>query len=441
MVTESLMLDAQYAVLGSMLIDDRCIPAVIGKVQVSDFVDSTCRTVFMAIRSLFDGGKRIDPVTVSTELRNSEGDNFSKFLRELMDITPTAAAVMEYIEIMREGARLAQLQAFAPSLMGAKSLDDAREFLDKANALFVDRGKLRRMNMEEMLLNFYERHNEEHHYLGFGFPKLDQGIFVESGDMIVIGGYPSSGKTALSAAFAYHLAKDKRVGFYSLETSQYKLADRLIAHLTKLSMSTIKRGAFTESEWELVMKQNQDISKRNLEIIEAGGMSVSEIRADALAHRFDCIVIDYLQLIQTERRGTRSDEVAEISRSLHTLSQRDKITVIALSQLSRPERTKSSALVAPTMSDLRESGQIEQDADCVLLLYEEDAEDPNKRALKIAKNKEGQRGKIILNFDGATQTFTEAEPDEKDAPRRIIYGNPDQMKLKEISGEDPQLPF
>jgi len=452
-VNDTRKLDAQYAVLGSILIDERCIPAVIGKVQLSDFIDTTCRTVYMAIRKLFDEGKPIDPMTVVAAIRSMVGEDFTKFVLGLMDITPTAAAVMEYVEIMREGARLAQLQALSLSLGAVNSLDEARALLDQANALFVERGKLRRMTMEQMMLNFYERHNQEHRYLTWGLPKVDKGLFAEAGDMIVIGGYPSSGKTALSVSFAYHLAKDLRVGFYSLETNQYKIADRLVSHLTKLSMSVIKRGAFSEEEWDLVTNQHKEIPKRQIEIIEAGGMSVAEIRADALSHRFDCIVVDYLQLIQTNRRGTRSDEVAEISRSLHTMSQRDKITVIALSQLSRPEKTKGGSSVAPTMSDLRESGQIEQDADCVMLLYEEDPREPQRRVLKIAKNKEGQRGQIFLDFDGATQTFAEAAPDGNDVARQYsevgkavkslhrATTDVDQVPMSEITAPDEGMPF
>jgi replicative DNA helicase len=218
-------------------------------------------------------------------------------------------------------------------------------------------------------------------------------------------------------------------------------------------MSVIKKGAFSEDEWEKVLEKHNEIPKRQMEIIEAGGMTVSEIRADAIAHRFDFIVVDYLQLIQVNGRGTRSDEVAEISRSLHTMSQRDKITVLALSQLTRPEKVKGGAAIAPTMQHLRESGQIEQDADVVLLLYDADAENPNQRILKVAKNKEGQKGTILMDFDGATQTFTEAVVDGRGTAReycesgkkhkqiRQAEASMDQVPLTPITGEDADLPF
>lgn len=451
MVSDSRLLDAQYAVLGSMLIEERCIPAVMGALRLGDFGDSQSRAVFAAMQSLFESGERVDPVTVVSKLQGL-GEDVRRFVLELMEITPTATAVMAYVSLVKEGARLVALRALAEELRGADSLDAGRRLLDQANELFVGRGKLRRMNMEDMLTNFYERHSKEHRYLSFGLPKLDKGVFAEAGDFLVIGGYPSSGKTALSVGFAYHLAKDLRVGFYSLETSQYKLADRLVSHLTKLSMSVIKRGAFTEAEWETVTAQHKEIPKRQLELIEAGGMTAAEIRADALAHRFDCVLVDYLQLIRTERRGTRAEEVAEISRSLHTMSQRDKITVIALSQLSRPERTKGGAALAPTMRDLRESGQIEQDADAVLLLYEADTESRERRCLKIAKNKEGQLGKILLDFDGATQTFTESKSEGQsvaayysDVGRKVqqlsrAVGD-GQTNLVPLLGEDVGMPF
>lgn len=447
-------LDAQHAVLGAMLLDERCIAEVMSKVSSSDFTSDPCLKTYLTIKHLFDHGEPIDPVTVSATLRQLGGEDWRKFMLDLMDITPSSANVMEYVQIMQDAARIAQLQDIGEQLRTITDLDDARALMDKANGLFVAKGNIRRLNMQDMLADFWERHQQTHNYLTWGFSKLDKGIYAEPGDMIVLGGYPSAGKTALAVSMAYHLSESHRVGFYSLETSQYKLADRLVSHVSKLTMPTIKHGNFNLMEWEAVTDKVHAMQEHHLEVIEAGGMTVTDIRADALAHRFDCIVVDYLQLIQTNRRGTRSDEVADISRSLHALSQQDKITVLALSQLSRPEKTGAGKAVTPTMQSLRESGQIEQDADVVMLLYQNEDEDApaEQRILKIAKNKEGEKGKIFLDFDGLTQTFIEVEKtssaqSDLNAAGRAVKQTQrakcatQQLTLEEITGTDPALPF
>ena len=400
-------LSAQVAVLGSLLIEPDLVGEALGKVREEDFTDSRCRMVFAAIQAIFTEGGTPDPQHVRDRL-GGDGE-WTQYLLELMELTPTAANIWAYAGLMREQARMARVHELAGALLAAGTSDEVRALTAQLNGLLTQRRGIQRMNMQEMLESFFDRHSHPHQYLTWGIDKLDQRLYADPGDLVVLGGYPSAGKTALAVSFAYHQAAEHRVGFYSLETNRYKLADRLIANLAGVELSAIKHGALSEKQWEQVAQESKRILQRDLTLIEASGMSARDIQADALAHRYEMVYIDYLQLLEPEsRRVNRTEQVSGISRDLQRLAHGNGILVVALSQLSRQEKTKDeSKLIEPTMSDLRESGQIEQDADAILLLYLEEPGRParSRRVLKVAKNKEGERGKLLLAFDGALQRF------------------------------------
>lgn len=403
-------LSAQVGVLGSVLIEPSLVGEMLSRVRPEDFLDSRCKQVFYAMRSLFTSGKAADPITVRGELGGAAGDEWSNFLWDLMSLTPTAQNIWEYADLMKEQARLANARELGALLQDCDTMDKARTYIGSLNGLLCERTGVQRMNMEQLLLNFYDRHTsgKAREYITWGYDKLDEGLYAELGDMIVLGGYPSAGKTALAVAFAWHMSKRYRVGFYSLETSQYKLADRLMSNLANIDMPTIKRGEITDEQWSRMAELTPSLRERTLELIQAGGMTVADIQADALANGYQIIFVDYLQLIVSQGFN-RTEQVSNISLGLHQLAQRNGVAVVALSQLSRPEK-KGDEAVAPTMASLRESGQIEQDADAIMLIYLEEPKRPDKsrRVLKIAKNKEGARGMIYLAFDGAHQRFRES---------------------------------
>lgn len=407
-------LSSQEAVLGSLLIEPKLIGPVLGKVADRDFLDDTYRQIFQAIRAQFVSGKPVDPVTVRDRLGG--GETWSRLLLEIMEDTPTAANIWEYVPRMQEQARLFRGREIAQDLVRVSDMEELRRGLDKLQALTVERQDVGRMNMEQMLQSFWQRHTTPHRYLTWGLSKLDQQLFADLGDMIVLGGYPSAGKTALAVSFAYHQSAEKRVGFYSLETSRYKLADRLIAGMAGIEMAAIKRGELTEAEWTRAADAAPKILRHQLELIDASGMTAGDIRADALANRYQIVYVDYLQIVEPEnRRANRTEQVSAISRAFQQMAHGSGILVVALSQLARSEKARDdSRYVEPTMSDLRESGQIEQDADAVLLLYLEEPSRPNesRRVLKLAKNKDGERGRMYLAFDGAHQRFRQTGADQ-----------------------------
>lgn len=407
-------LAAQESVVGSMLIDHRCVGETLEQVREEDFSNLRCRMVFQAFKDLFAEGGKMDPVTVLHKLGAAGDSEMRGYLSQLMDVTPTAANVLEYAKIVREQARRERRRELGRLLQEEPDDEQAARYVAQLNELAVERRGVRRMNMEQALLSFMERHAEPHQYLTWGLPKLDRGMYIDPGDMVVLGGYPSAGKTTLAVSLAYHHAKHMRVGFYSLETNQYKLADRLIANIARVELSKIKLGTMDEEDWQSVADVSDRMRARNLDLIEASGMSVQDIRADALAHRYGAVYVDYLQLVEPEsRREVRQEQVAGISRGLQRLAHGSGILVVALSQLSRQKREGSDKVLEPTMADLRESGQVEQDADAVMLLYLERPKEPDtsRRVLKIGKNKEGTLGRIFLVFDGQYQRFRESALD------------------------------
>ena len=425
-------LSAQVAVLGSLLIEPDLVGEALGKVREEDFTDSRCRMVFATIRAIFTEGGTPDPQHVRDRL-GGDGE-WTKYLLELMELTPTAANIWAYAGLMREQARMARVHELAGALLAAGTSDEVRALTAQLNGLLTQRRGIQRMNMQEMLESFFDRHSHPHQYLTWGIDKLDQRLYADPGDLVVLGGYPSAGKTALAVSFAYHQAAEHRVGFYSLETNRYKLADRLIANLAGVELSAIKHGALSEKQWEQVAQESKRILQRDLTLIEASGMSARDIQADALAHRYEMVYIDYLQLLEPEsRRVNRTEQVSGISRDLQRLAHGNGILVVALSQLSRQEKTRDeSKLIEPTMSALRESGQIEQDADAILLLYLEEPGRPDRsrRVLKVAKNKEGERGKLLLAFDGALQRFRPSvieqsvpQPPQKPKNRQMSFAD------------------
>ena len=442
-------LSNQEGVLGSLLISPELVGEVLGKVSDRDFLDDAYRQIFQAIRSQFVSGKPVDPVTVRDRLGG--GETWRDLLLQIMEDTPTAANVWEYVARMREQAQVYQGREIAQGITGACDVEELRRGAERILSLTVDRQDVRRMDMEQMLQSFWQRHTTPHRYMTWGLSKLDEQLFCDLGDMVVLGGYPSAGKTALAVTFAYHQSEAKRVGFYSLETSRYKLADRLISNMAGIEMAAIKRGALTETEWAQAANSAPGIIKHQLELIDASGMTASDIRSDALAHRYQIVYVDYLQIVEPEtRKANRTEQVASISRAFQQAAHGNGLLVVALSQLTRSEKTKDeSKYIEPTMSDLRESGQIEQDADAILLLYLEDPSRPNdsRRVLKLAKNKDGERGRMYLTFDGAYQRFRQSVV-EQAAPRPAPLKRPRQYKQMSFADrfwegiyDDPDDPF
>lgn len=399
------LLSGETAVLGSILIDPEICGEVFSKVHENDFITSEYKHIFLSAKKLYLQNKHIDAVTICHE---AGGDAYRDLLMQLMQVTPTSAGWYEYAEVLKQESRLYKLQQIGAKMMTCSSLDEASKILNEAHSLTSSRADIKTINMTQGLMNFMQDLESKPEYILTSIGKLDQKLNISSGDFIIIGGYPSAGKTALALQIASYMGIKRKVGIFSLETNDRKIYNRLISQLTLTDFRKIKTHDLSEKELMDIAKQNKMLCKIQIDVVNASGMTVQDVISTTFQKKYDIIFVDYLQLIVPSNvKVNRTEQVSQISRDLHTFAQNSKTTVIALSQLSRPEK-ENKVQKAPTMASLRESGQIEQDADAIMLLYLSDPENPySDRILKLVKNKDGELAYMQLNFDGRYQTFLE----------------------------------
>lgn len=395
-ITSDNWMDAQYSVLGSALIDDKVVPRIIAETDETDY-SGGCLNVFRAIKRLFDGGVPVDPVSVN----NALGGNYQKFLAGLMEVTPTAANVETYIQICREQSRVLAIRDLAGQLQTAETMADARGLVEKASALAASSQRQNAVTLSQSFVDFGRRMQERPNYLRWPVTQIQDNLRVRLGNYVLIAAEPSVGKTAFALQCALTWAKTKNVGFFSLETDCDTLGDRIASSVMHIPMEDIQCRRLTEEQWQRYAYFGSQAADLKLTLEPASGMTVSDIRARTVEKGYQVIVIDYLQLIAS-RGSTRYEQVTNISLALHELAQTLKVTVIALSQVSRSDDDH-----APRNSDLRESGQLEQDADAIIFLKLRNKSKPaGPRRLFVTKNKEGKLFYSNLSFDGDTQTFT-----------------------------------
>ena len=454
-------LDAERGVIGSLLIDESLVREMVSMVDAQDFLNPANRLIFQAARQLFRAGKPVDALTI----RDRVGSQYSDYMTQLIEITPTSANWREYAALMHSQATTQRIKNLAQYILeNAVTLDDCRQPCADMEQLLADGRRIDAWTMQEMMEDFFRAQDPDApapEYVTYGLEVLDQRNYTELGDVVMIGGYPSDGKTALALMMAYHMAARYKVGFFSLETDKRKVRDRMVASVAQIDFDAIKRRTLTESDWAGLAAKSTDMSKRDLTVLRAAGMTVADIQSASQAYGFQVVVIDYVQLITPEvsRRAPRSEQMADVSRALHTFAQSSGTLVIELAQLTRQER---GSWREPDMHDLKESGQFEQDADIIFLLYRpspsDDTLDQEKnRILKIAKYKEGPRGRWPLYFDGPKQTFSVmTDADGKAVLRQLVnagkkaksknkaeaQGQQTMSEFRELSAEEAgDIPF
>lgn len=436
--------DAEQAVLGAMLIDPEIVRPALSRVREADFVSPINRTIFQAFRELFRRGQPTDAITV----RNRVGGEHSRYMAELMDVTPSSADWEAYADAMRQQAALRRIWDLAETLRNVRTLDDCRPLCAQLTQELSDGTKIEAWTMREMAEDFCAAQDPaapKPKYIDYGLDILRGKTYTKPGDVVIIGGYPSDGKTALALQMAYRMAADYKVGFFSLETDCAKLRDRLMSNVAQIEFDRIKTRTLTEEDWQAVAAKSSDMSGRKLTVVEASGMTATDIQSISLAYGFDVIFLDYVQLVapETDPRTPRHEQMATISRQLHTFAQKSRTLVVELAQLSRPD--KAGGWRAPVMSDLKESGQFEQDADMIFMIFRPNpkkgengapALDQNKfRNFKIAKNKEGPRGTWLLSFDGPKQTFSAVvDPTGQAVLRKLVNtGKAAKQRARQVS--------
>lgn len=406
-------LGAEQSVVGSMLIDDRCINAVVAELPVEDLADGPCRHTYQAIRNLALAGQPVDPILVQEAVGG--GQDWCQWAASIMEATPTAANVSEYVRIVRDCAQYRRLRDGASKVLEACTLAEARRAVQLLSQHLVGQQRKDASTAGELAGAFWKRlkARQKPDYIPWGLETADAKVCAELGDFILLGGYPSAGKTLLSLQMALLQAKTYKVGYYSLETTDAKMTDRIMCHLSGVPLGKIKDRALSEGDYQALALAVSKFAELNLELVEASGWTASDITAHAIARGYQIIYIDYIQLVD----GPESrpyDRVSATSRILKMFAPRHRVAVVALAQLTRPDKVKkqdgTQILIPPTMQSFKESGQMEQDADAAMLVWESIPDDyRSPRKFKLGKNKEGERFTVMLSFDGGRQRMSEME--------------------------------
>ncbi|MGB4468156.1 MAG: replicative DNA helicase [Azovibrio sp.] len=430
-------IEAEQSVLGGLLLDNQSWDRIGDMIADTDFYRDEHKRIYRQIRSLLEKGKPADAVTVAEALDaggESEHTGGLAYLGELANNTPSAANIRRYAEIVRERAILRQLVAAADEISG-NALNplgrDAKTLLDEAEAKVFEiaekgsRSSEGFVHINPLLTQVVERIQELHDRdnpsditgVPTGFFDLDQKTSgLQPGDLIVVAGRPSMGKTAFALNIAENVATiaGLPVGIFSMEMGGTQLATRMMASIGRLDSSRVRTGKLNDEEWSKLSFALGQLHEAPIYIDETGGLNPVDLRARARRLHRQCgklglIVIDYIQLMSSARQNeNRATEVSEISRSIKSLAKELQVPIIALSQLSRKveERTDKR----PMMSDLRESGAIEQDADVIMMLYRDEyykpeSQDKGIAEIIIGKQRNGPTGTVRLAFLGQYTRF------------------------------------
>ncbi|MBE6973466.1 MAG: replicative DNA helicase [Ruminococcaceae bacterium] len=425
--------EAEQAVLGSILIDERCIPQVIEHLRPEDFYLRQNREIYETIYSMFSFSATIDPVTVLEHMRQNgvyDENNSRSYLIQLMDTTPTAANVSEYVEIVRDKAllrRVAETAGEVSSLVqeGTGTGHDVLEVAEqKIFALRQGRAARGLTPISSVILNVYDRLNELAASdsavpgLSTGLSDVDRAISgLNKSDLILLAARPGMGKTSMALNILLHAGKysGKSVVFFSLEMSREQLAMRLISNESFVDNKKLVTGKLNEDDWTKVAAAAAALNQTRILIDDDPSLSVADMNAKCRrVEDLGLVVIDYLQLMQSAGGRSYSGEnrqqvVSDISRALKIMAKELNVPVLCLSQLSRANESRSDK--RPMLSDLRESGAIEQDADIVMFLYregyyEKDTENHNLAECIIAKNRHGETRTVELQWLPEYTTFS-----------------------------------
>lgn len=411
-------LEAEQSVIGSMIMSSNAIGEVESILSVNDFYHKTYALLYETILELHDKGKAVDPVVLQDALKEKGAPPEAcdtGFIREIIQVVPTSVNAKQYAEIVREKALLRRIikinEVTANECYAGDSL--AEDILEKSQeeifSLIKNKSGHDYVPINEVMIEAIEKINLAYKNKGklsgipTGFEELDNALSgLQPSDFILVAARPSMGKTAfvLNIASNVVLKKGIATAIFSLEMSSVQLANRLISLETTVAADSLRKGNLSSSDWDKLLIGVSKIAESKLIIDDTPGISISELRTKARKYKLEnnigLIIIDYLQLMSSGGRDdSRQQEISAISRALKGLARELNVPVIALSQLSRaPEQRQDHR---PMLSDLRESGAIEQDADVVMFIYRDDyynkeSEEKNVAEIIIAKQRNGPVG-------------------------------------------------
>ena len=415
-------LEGEQAVLGSMLIDPDCVKEIMDKLRPEDFYLRQNREIFETIYTMFSYARPIDGITVFEELNKAglSDDNTRSYLAQLMEITPTSANAMEYAAIVRDKALLRAIAQAAGEITALvqEGVGEASDILEASEQKIygIRRGRSAqemvplRQVLPDVLDRLGEMSEHENHLPGLstGLSALDSKITgLNKSDLILVAARPGMGKSAVALNVAVNVAKrGGTVAVFSLEMSREQLVTRMLSSEALVENTRLRTGLLRETDWEKIAGAATVLNQMNILIDDNPLLSVADMNAKC--RRLDnlaLVVVDYLQLMTSaggKNRGeNRQQVVSDMSRMLKIMAKELNVPVICLSQLSRANEKRDDK--RPMLSDLRESGSIEQDADIVLFLYRddyynEDSEKHNIAECIVAKNRHGETGKVELRW-------------------------------------------
>ncbi len=433
-------IEAEQSLLGALLLDNQAFDRIADLVSGEDFYRDDHRRIWRHIARLIEAGRPADVVTVAESMEASEDKDKAggpAYLAALAQNTPSALNIRRYAELVRERAvqrRLAQVATEIAESALAPSGKDVGQLLDEAESKIFqiaesgarkDQGLL---GISPVLAQVFERidylHSQENPSditgVPTGFTELDQRTAgLQPGDLIIVAGRPSMGKTAFALNIAEHVALHPSVrlpvAIFSMEMSASQLAMRILSSMARIDAHKLRTGRLTNEEWPNLTDAIDKLNQTSIHVDETPALNALELRARARRMKREygqlgLVIVDYLQLMSASGQGeNRATEISEISRSLKALAKELRVPVIALSQLSRAVEQRNDR--RPMMSDLRESGAIEQDADVILFIYRDEVYSPDKEEAKgraeviIGKQRNGPIGRVDLTFLGRFTRF------------------------------------
>ena len=404
-------LDSCNRLLGCMLKDKQAAAEIILKMSEQDFLFDEHKLIFNTAVKLFNEDIDVTPQTIG----GKTSDEIYAMCKSMAELTPSSVEWTGVWEIIKNAAAIERADNFLDEIKKDTSnmstdIDVVRGKAEKLVSILSNKQRKNVFDYNELQIEYIQNLGTPRKFIDFGIDKLSRTARCPKNGLVVIGARPSVGKTAIALQFCRHLGNKCRVGFFSLETDRRTVMDRLNAASAGVSMEKLQDGNLTPLEYEHVIKAAR--KKLNFKIYEASGYTPEQIRSDIVADRIDVAFIDYLQLIRhSNPKYTEYERVTYASSALKNIATDLNVTVVALSQLNR----NITKYEEPDPSDLRSSGQIEQDANVILFAYlpsEDELPDniENQESLrwfKIAKAKEGKLGKFKMYFDGQYQRFTE----------------------------------
>ena len=427
-------LEAEQFGLGSMLIDERCVPDVIALLQPDEFYLQQNRDIFETIYTMFNFSQHIDPVTVLDKMKErgvyDEAHSYD-YIAQLLQITPTAANVKQYCAIVHDKALMRNLGTAADEItaMVQEGAGEASKVLEAAEqkiyAIRQGRGSQEMATVGAVLNDVMEQlakltAGSEPPGLSTGLSAVDRKINgLNKSDLLLIAARPGMGKTSMALNVALSVAKstNKTVAFFSLEMSREQLAMRLLSNESFVDNQKLVTGKLTEEDWNKLSIASSALSQTDIRVDDNPAITVAEMNAKC--RRLDnlgLVLIDYLQLMTSAAPGKSGENrvtvVSEISRALKIMAKELNVPVVCLSQLSRANESRTDK--RPMLSDLRESGAIEQDADSVMFIYRDDYYNPNTEEkniaeIIIAKNRHGETGTVKTQWMPQYTTFSDLE--------------------------------